>query len=98
VGCTPIVLGDLNINIDIGFPWDKREEIIVDLLEEINLLDMLRTFKLWLPNKYGGHVRFTWSQKWGKGRTSMKHYLQPDYCLVQEGEQSNVKGMRFRFL
>ena len=36
-GCKPIVLGDLNI--DVGFPWDKREEVIVDLLNEINPID-----------------------------------------------------------
>ena len=36
-GCKPIVLGDLNINV--GFPRDKREEVIVDLLNEINPID-----------------------------------------------------------
>ena len=34
-GCKPIVLGDLNINF--GYPRDEREEIIVDLLDEINI-------------------------------------------------------------
>ena len=39
-GCKPIVLGDLNINF--GFPRDEREEVLVDLLVEINLIDTLR--------------------------------------------------------
>ena len=43
-GCKPDVLGDLNINF--GFPWDKREEVIVDLLNEINLIDTSCRFRL----------------------------------------------------
>jgi hypothetical protein len=40
--CTPIVIGDLNIrNQD---PRDAREEEIVDLLDEINLVDTSRKF------------------------------------------------------
>ncbi len=41
-GCKLIVLGDFNINF--GYPRDKREEIIVDLLDEINLIDSSRRF------------------------------------------------------
>ena len=37
LGCKPIVLGDLNNNF--GFPQDEREEVIVDLLDEIILID-----------------------------------------------------------
>jgi hypothetical protein len=33
LGCKPIVIGDLNINF--GFPRDKREEVIVDLLTKL---------------------------------------------------------------
>jgi hypothetical protein len=36
--CKPLLLGDLNI--DFGSPQTKREEAIVDLLDEINLVDM----------------------------------------------------------
>jgi hypothetical protein len=38
-GCKLLVMGDLNINI--GFPHDKREEVIVNLLDELGLVDLL---------------------------------------------------------
>ena len=41
-GCIPLVLGDLNI--DYGEPRNEREELIVDLLNDINLVDTLRRF------------------------------------------------------
>ena len=41
-GCTPIVLGDLNI--DFRDPRNKREELIVDLLDDINIVDTSRQF------------------------------------------------------
>ena len=70
-GCTPIVMGYLNKNV--GFLWDKREEIIVDLLDEINITDSSRRFLLQSLSRFGGHVRFTWSRKWGKGIEGMRH-------------------------
>jgi hypothetical protein len=44
LGCKPAVMGDLNISF--GFPRDEREEVIVDLLDEINLIDTSRRFPL----------------------------------------------------
>jgi hypothetical protein len=41
-GCKLLVMGDLHVNI--GFPQDKREEVIVDLLDKANLVDTLRGF------------------------------------------------------
>ena len=41
-GCIPVVLGD--INIDFRDPWHEREELIVDLLDNINLIDMSRQY------------------------------------------------------
>ena len=46
-GCKPIILGDLNINF--RFPRDKREELIVNLHNEINLIDTLHSFWLRTP-------------------------------------------------
>ena len=62
LGCKSIVLGDLNINF--GFPRDEREEVIVDLLDEINLIDTSHRFPLQPPDgqppEHGGHgVRIT---------------------------------------
>ncbi len=39
-GCIPIVLGDLNINF--RDPRDKRDKLVVDLLDKINLVDTSR--------------------------------------------------------
>ena len=39
-GCIPLVLGDLNINFNE--PRDKREEVICNLLNNINLVDTSR--------------------------------------------------------
>jgi hypothetical protein len=40
-GCTPLVLGDLNINFTD--PWNEEEELIVDLLDNINDVDASRS-------------------------------------------------------
>ena len=90
-GCISIVMGDLNANV--GFPRDKREEIIVDLLDEFNFTESSRRFKLQAPRRFGLHIWFTWNRKWGRGRAGMRIYSTPDYFMVQEGGQSKV--MRF---
>ncbi len=41
-GCTPIVLGDLNLNC--RDPRNKWEELIVNLLNDINIVDTSRQF------------------------------------------------------
>jgi hypothetical protein len=40
--CIPIILGDLDINF--WNPRNEREELIVDILDEINLVDMSRKY------------------------------------------------------
>ncbi len=42
MGCTPLVLGDLNINS--SDTQNKQEELIVDLLNDINVVDASRRF------------------------------------------------------
>ncbi len=42
--CHPLLLGDLSINF--GSPRSEREEIIVDLLDEIGLTDISRFFNV----------------------------------------------------
>ncbi len=39
-GCTPLVLGDLNINF--SNPQDKQEELIFNLLDDISIVDASR--------------------------------------------------------
>ncbi len=41
-GCTPNVLGELNI--DFRDPWNKREELIANLLDDISIADTSRRF------------------------------------------------------
>ena len=60
-GCKPIGLGDLNINY--GFPRDKREELIVNLCNNINLIDTSRSFRLRTPHRASTRARWAWSQK-----------------------------------
>jgi hypothetical protein len=47
VGCKLLVMGDLNINV--GFPHDKGEEFIVNLLNKMCLVDLLHGYQLWTP-------------------------------------------------
>ena len=79
-GCIPIVLGDLNINF--RDPHDDREEQIVDLFDEINLIDMSRRFALCRPKQLQNRARWTWRQK----RVGRTHYSQPDYIMAREGD------------
>ena len=88
-GCNPIITKDLNICF--GFPLDEREESIVDLLDEINLVDSSCKFRLCTLHRYAEHIRWTWSRKWGNTR----HYSQPDYKLARNGDTHNMKGIGF---
>ncbi len=89
-GCKQIILGDLNINF--GYPRDEREEIIVDLLDEINLIDSSRSFRLRTPRQASTRARWTWSQK----RRGTRHYTQPDYIMARARDMSQLKGVGFR--
>jgi len=89
-GCKPIVLGDFNINF--GYPRDEREEIIVDLLDEINLIDSSRRFLLQTPRRASTRARWTWSQK----RRGTRYYTQPDYIMARPGDICQFKGVGFR--
>jgi len=89
-GCKPIVLGDFNINF--GFSRDEWEEIIVDLLDEINLIDLSRRFRLRTPRRASTRARLTWSQK----HRGMRYYTQPDYIMARPGDMCQFKGVGFR--
>ena len=77
--CIPIILGDLNINFRDA--CNEREEQIVNLLDEINLIDTSRQFTPRHQKRLKNRVRWTWQHK-QKGRM---HYSQPDYIMAQEG-------------
>ena len=71
-GCTPIVMGDLNISFE--HPRDGREEAIADLLNKINLIDSSCKFCLRRCRLQSARRRWTWWQK----RTGRWHHSQPD--------------------
>ena len=78
--CVPLVMGDLNINFE--HPRDAREDDIADLLDEINLVDSSRRFRLRRCRMQSAKRRWTWRQK----RLGRWHYSQPDYILARGGD------------
>ncbi len=63
VGCKLLIIGDLNANN--GFPCNKQEEVIFDLLNKLCLVDSLRGFWLWTPCRTATRERWMWSQQRG---------------------------------
>ncbi len=90
-GCKLLVMEHLIINV--GFPQDKREEVIVDLLDETNLVDTLQGFRLQTLCRTTTRAQWTWSQK--RGRT--RYYSQPDYILAHVTKRGIFKGVEFHF-
>jgi hypothetical protein len=91
-GCKLLVMGDLNVNV--GFPRDEQEEVIVDLLDKLCVVDLLRRYMLQTPCRTATRARWTWIQKQGATR----HSLQPDYILAPAGEKGMLTGVGFCFL
>jgi hypothetical protein len=91
VGCKLLVMGDLNINV--GLPRDKWEEVIADLLDELCLVDLSRGYRLRTPRRTTTRARWTWSQK----RGTTRHYSQQDYVLAQAEENGMFTSMGFCF-
>jgi hypothetical protein len=75
--CKPLLLGELNINY--GSPHSKREEIIADLLDEINLTNMSQKFRQRWDGRQG-RGRWTWRQL----RGGQWYQSQPDYCMARD--------------
>ncbi len=90
-GCKLLVMGDLNINA--GFPCDKQEGVIVNLLNKLCLVDSSRGYQLRTPQRTATRARWTWSQK----RGTTQHYSQPDYVMAQAEEKGMFTGMGFCF-
>jgi len=82
--------GDLNINFE--HLRDAREEDIADLLDEINLVDSSRKFRLRRCRMQSAKRRWTWRQK----RMGRWHYSQPDYILAREGNIRYFRKVAFR--
>jgi hypothetical protein len=56
--CVPLVLGNLNVNFE--HPRDAREEQIVNLLDEINLVNTSQKFALRWCRMPAAKKRWTW--------------------------------------
>jgi hypothetical protein len=91
-GCKLLIMGDVNANV--GFPRDKWEEVIVDLLDELCLVDSSPGFRLQTPCRTATRARWMWSQR----RETTRHYSQPDYILARAEETCKFKGVGFCFL
>jgi hypothetical protein len=85
-------MGDLNINV--GFPHAKGEDVIVDLLNKLCLVDSSHGYWRWTPHRTATRAQWMWSQKCGTTR----HYLQPDYILAHAEEMGIFTGVGFCFL
>jgi hypothetical protein len=88
--CIPLVLGNLNVNFE--HPRDMREEQIIDLLDEINLVDTSQKFALRWCKMQVAKKQWTWRQK----RMGRWHHTQPDYILVREGNVRHLRRVAFR--
>jgi hypothetical protein len=56
-GSKLLVMGDLNINV--RFPRDEREEVIVDLLDKLGLVDLSHGYWLRTPLRTATRARWT---------------------------------------
>jgi hypothetical protein len=89
-GCKLLVMGYLNINV--GYPCDKQEEVIVNLLNRLCLVESSRGYRLQTPHRTATRARWTWSQKWGTTRL-----LRSDYVLSQADQMGMFTSMGFCF-
>ncbi len=88
--CVPLVLGNLNVNFE--HPGDAREEQIINLLDEINLVDTSQKFALRQCRMPAAKKRWTWRQK----RMGRWHHSQPNYILAREGNIRHLRRVAFR--
>jgi hypothetical protein len=86
----PLVLGDLNVNFE--HPQDAREEQIIHLLDEINLVDTSQKFALRQCKMQAAKKQWLWRQK----QMGRWHHTQPDYILAWEGNVRQLRRVAFR--
>jgi hypothetical protein len=89
VGCTPLVLEDLNINF--RDPRNKQEELIINLLDDFNIVDKSRRFVPQRPHKQSTRAQWTWRHK----REGRMHHSQPDYIFAREGDMRHFRGIGY---
>jgi hypothetical protein len=87
VNCKPLLLGDLNIDLQT-----KREEIIMDLLDKMNLVNVSHKFVQRQGRQQGGGAKWTWRQQ----RGGQWHQSQPDYCMARDRDTKLFRNATFR--
>ncbi len=90
-GCMPLILGDLNINF--SEPWDERDEVIRDLINNIDLVNASRRYAIQRPRRQSTRARWTWRQK----REGKLHFSQPDYVMARERDCGRFRNVGFRW-
>ena len=88
-GCTPILLGDLNINL--AQPRDERDEEIAEECGFMGLTDMSRHFRQ--PRKRR-RCRGRWT--WRMRRRGRDISSQADYLLAPEGNRREFRGVTLK--
>ena len=87
-GSTPILLGDLNVNL--RDPKDDRDEEVAEECSSMGLSDMSRHFRQRRRRRMRG--RWTWRMR-RRGRDISS---QPDYFLAREGDRRDFRGVTLR--
>ena len=87
-GCKPLLVGDMNI--DLEYPRDERDEKVAEQCDFWNLTDMSRQFSQRRRRKTRG--RWTWRQQ-RLGRWVQSH---PDYFLAKEGSRRIFRNVALR--
>ena len=91
-GCTPLLMGDLNINLDI--PRDAREMTIVDQCDDMDLVDMGDNFLQRPQRQQRGRQCIPRGHRWTWRMRRQGRWIQsrPDYFLA--GEKSRRRFQR----
>ena len=87
--CTPLLLGDLNINFE--HPRDPRDEKVAEILDAYDFLDTTRCFRQHC--QYNAKGRWTWRQRW-EGRWISS---QPDYLMGRRKIRRRLRKVGLRF-
>jgi exonuclease III len=87
-GCKPMLLGDLNINLE--YPRNERDVAVAEQIVEMDLTDMSRQFCQRRRRRIRG--RWTWRQR-RRGRWVSS---QADYLLAREGDRRRFRNVALR--
>ena len=82
-GCKPLLIGDLNI--DLEYPRDERDDEVAEECDANNLVCMSRHFR----QQRRRHVRGRWT--WRQRRLGRWIASKPDYFLARERDRGHFE-------